>query len=140
MFPSTLEPLSSIKGSLMSHLRYPEDLFKVQRSLLARYHVTNAGQFFSGNDFWANPNDPTSSVAVPQPPYYLTLRMPDQDEASFSLMSSFIPTGTNARNVLTGYLAVDAEAGNRTGSRRRTTARCACSSCHATRRCPGPVR
>ena len=115
VFPSTLEPMSSIKGSLMSHLRYPEDLFKVQRSLLARYHVTNAGQFFSGNDFWANPNDPTSSVAVPQPPYYLTLRMPDQDEASFSLMSSFIPTGNNARNVLTGYLAVDAEAGNEDG-------------------------
>ncbi|KQS99931.1 UPF0182 family membrane protein [Cellulomonas sp. Leaf395] len=115
VFPSTIEPLSSIKGSLMSHLRYPEDLFKVQRSLLARYHVTDAGQFFSGNDFWANPNDPTSSVAVPQPPYYLTLRMPDQDEASFSLMSSFIPTGTNARNVLTGYLAVDAEAGNEDG-------------------------
>ena len=43
----------------MSHLRYPEDLFKVQRNLLARYHVTDAGQFFSGNDFWRNPNDPT---------------------------------------------------------------------------------
>ena len=69
----------SIDGDLMSHLRYPEDLFKVQRNLLARYHVTDAGQFFSGNDFWANPNDPTSSVAVPQPPYYLTLQMPDQD-------------------------------------------------------------
>ena len=66
----------------MSHLRYPEDLFKVQRNLLTRYHVTDAGQFFSGNDFWANPNDPTSSVAVPQPPYYLTLQMPDQDAAS----------------------------------------------------------
>ena len=114
-FPSTLEPLSSIDGDLMSHLRYPEDLFKVQRYLLARYHVTDAGQFFSGNDFWANPNDPTSSVAVPQPPYYLTLKMPDQDAASFSLMSSFIPTGTNARNVLTGYLAVDADAGSEAG-------------------------
>ncbi|WP_315097281.1 UPF0182 family protein [uncultured Cellulomonas sp.] len=115
VFPSSLEPLSSIDGALMSHLRYPEDLFKVQRNLLARYHVTDAGQFFSGDDFWANPNDPTSSVAVPQPPYYLTLRMPDQEQASFSLMSSFIPTGTNARNVLTGYLAVDAEAGNEDG-------------------------
>ncbi|MBO3083727.1 UPF0182 family membrane protein [Cellulomonas fengjieae] len=115
VFPSSLEPMSEIDGALMSHLRYPEDLFKVQRNLLARYHVTDAGQFFSGNDFWANPNDPTSEVAVPQPPYYLTLRMPDQDEASFSLMSSFIPTGTNARNVLTGYLAVDAEAGNEDG-------------------------
>ncbi len=98
----------------MSHLRYPEDLFKVQRNLLTRYHVTDAGQFFSGNDFWANPDDPTSTVKVPQPPYYLTLEMPDQDKATFSLMSTFIPNG-NARNVLTGYLAVDADAGSEDG-------------------------
>ena len=41
--------------------------------------------------------------------------MPDQDAASFSLTSTFIPAGANARNVLTGYLAVDAEAGNEAG-------------------------
>jgi len=115
IFPTSLEPLSQIDGQLMSHLRYPEDLFKVQRNLLGRYHVTDAGQFFSGNDFWANPNDPVAAVSVPQPPYYLTLKMPDQDDARFSLMSSFIPAGGNARNVLTGYLAVDAEAGNEDG-------------------------
>lgn len=113
-FPSTLKPISEIDGATMSHLRYPEDLFKVQRNLLTSYHVTDAGQFFSGNDFWNNPDDPTSTVAVPQPPYYLTLKMPDQKDAKFSLMSTFIPTG-NARNVLTGYLAVDADAGNVAG-------------------------
>ena len=34
IFPDTVKPLSDIKGSLMEHLRYPEDLFKVQRQLL----------------------------------------------------------------------------------------------------------
>ena len=44
------------------HLRYPENLFKVQRELLAKYHVSSAGQFFSGEDFWQTPVDPTESA------------------------------------------------------------------------------
>ncbi|QGQ18798.1 UPF0182 family protein [Cellulomonas sp. JZ18] len=116
VFPTSLQPLEDISGDLMSHLRYPEDLFKVQRALLGQYHVTDAGQFFSGNDFWQSPADPTASNAeVAQPPYYLTLQMPGTDEATFSLMSTFIPSGANARNVLTGYLAVDADAGSTPG-------------------------
>ena len=50
-----------------------------------------------------------------QPPYYQTLQMPGQDAPSFSLSSSFITGGTSDRNVMTGYLAVDAEAGNTAG-------------------------
>ncbi|GIG41692.1 UPF0182 family membrane protein [Cellulomonas phragmiteti] len=116
VFPTSLQPMSDITGDLMSHIRYPEDLFKVQRALLGQYHVTNAAGFFSGNDFWQNPADPTATNSdVPQPPYYLTLQMPGEDTATFSLMSTFIPGGSNARNVLTGYLAVDAEAGNTPG-------------------------
>ncbi|WP_426592884.1 UPF0182 family protein [Cellulomonas sp. McL0617] len=114
-FPTSLKPISDIDGATMSHLRYPEDLFKVQRNLLTQYHVTDSVQFFSGNDFWNNPDDPTSAVSVPQPPYYLTLKMPDQPGAKFSLMSTFIPRGDNARNVMTGYLAVDADAGSEAG-------------------------
>ncbi len=38
IFPGTVKPLADIKGSLMEHLRYPEDLFKVQRTLLSKYH------------------------------------------------------------------------------------------------------
>ncbi len=116
VFPTSIKPMSDISGALMSHIRYPEDLFKVQRALLGKYHVTNAQQFFSGNDFWDNPADPTqANGTVKQPPYYLTLKMPDQSKAAFSLMSTYIPAGSNARNVLTGYLAVDAEAGDAAG-------------------------
>ncbi|MFI2754770.1 UPF0182 family protein [Cellulomonas sp. P22] len=116
VFPTSLSPVSEISSQLMSHIRYPEDLFKVQRNLLTRYHVTDATDFFSGGDFWANPNDPTlGDQQVAQPPYYLTLQMPDQDAASFSLMSTFIPAGNSQRNVLTGFLAVDAEAGTEAG-------------------------
>jgi uncharacterized membrane protein (UPF0182 family) len=114
IFPNTVKPLADISGELMSHIRYPEDLFKVQRTLLAEYHVEDAGDFFSGQDFWTSPNDPTQSGAVAQPPYYLTLQMPGQDQSSFSLTSTFIPFG-GTREVLTGFLAADAEAGDQAG-------------------------
>ncbi len=118
IFPDAVQPLSQIDGELMSHLRYPEDLFKVQRQLLQRYHVTNAGAFFGAQDFWQVPNDPAKQGTNQlQPPYYLTLQMPNQDEASFSLTSTFIPV-SGTRNILTGFLAVDADAGAEAGQKR----------------------
>ncbi len=117
IFPASVKPLSGMSGDLMSHMRYPEDLFKVQRTLLATYHVTDAREFFSGQDFWKTPLDPTVSTSALQPPYYLTLQMPSQEAPTFSLTSTFIPGGGSDRNILTGFLAVDAEAGNTPGKR-----------------------
>lgn len=116
IFPDHLTPVSEISGDLMSHMRYPQDLFKVQRELLTRYHVTDAASFYSGGDFWNVPSDPTVGEAgTKQPPYYLTLEMPGQEDASFSLTTAYIPGGQTNRNVLTGFLAVDAEAGSEAG-------------------------
>src|SRR5690606_1254236 len=53
VFHEAITPMSEISGELMSHLRYPEDLFKVQRNLLTRYHVDTAAEFYSGQDFWS---------------------------------------------------------------------------------------
>jgi uncharacterized membrane protein (UPF0182 family) len=39
----------------MAHLRYPQDLFKVQRALYAKYHVTDPKAFYTGDDFWKTP-------------------------------------------------------------------------------------
>jgi uncharacterized membrane protein (UPF0182 family) len=117
VFPDAVQPLSEISGDLMSHIRYPEDMFKVQRTLLTKYHVDTAEEFFSGQDFWNNPSDPAvrTERAPDQPPYYQTLQMPGQEEPTFSLSTSFIAGGSGDRNVLTGYLAVNAEAGNEAG-------------------------
>jgi len=116
VFPATVKPLSAISGQLMSHLRYPEDLFKVQRELMASYHVGDAGAFFGGQDFWKVPADPTETGGQLQPPYYLSLQMPTQTKPAFSMTSTFIPAG-GARNVLTGFLAVDGDAGTTPGVR-----------------------
>src|SRR3954447_20312216 len=78
VFKNTVKPMTQISGQLMSHLRYPEDLFKVQRALLGRYHVSDAQSFYSGNDFWRVPDDPTQPGPVAHPPYFLPLQMPGQ--------------------------------------------------------------
>jgi uncharacterized protein len=58
-FPGLVKPESDIPADLMQHLRYPQDLFDVQRLLLTQYHVTDPGDFYNGSAFWKVPNDPT---------------------------------------------------------------------------------
>lgn len=115
VFPSTVKPYSEMSADLMAHVRYPEDMFKVQRELLNRYHVTDANSFYANDDVWSVPNDPTQQNRnVSQPPYYLSMRMPGEKEANFSLTSSFIPQQNesgNTRNVMYGYLSANADAG-----------------------------
>ncbi|MCI1663590.1 UPF0182 family protein [Bifidobacterium crudilactis] len=120
VFPQQYKPVSQISGDLMSHLRYPESMFKVQRQLLAKYHVSSASQFFSGEDFWQTPIDPVESKenqaeGVLQPPYYLTMQNQGAAEPTFSLTSSYIPAGSVTREILTGFLSVDSDAGNTAG-------------------------
>ncbi|SEB97232.1 UPF0182 family protein [Microbacterium hydrocarbonoxydans] len=116
IYPSTLKPVSEMSGDLMSHVRYPTDLFKVQRDVLGTYHIDTAGSFAQQDNRWQTPNDPRSD-AVLQPPYYLTMQMPGQDSPRFSMFSTFIPSaqGGSNRDVLMGYLAVDSDAGSEAG-------------------------
>ena len=119
LYPDTVQPKSAMSGDLMAHVRYPSDLFKTQRSVLGSYHVTEAGAFYSQQDAWMTPNDPVEGPGLGslQPPYYLTMQTPGESDSSFSLYSTFIPqsTGESTRNVLTGYLIANADAGSEAG-------------------------
>ncbi|MEZ3159749.1 UPF0182 family protein [Microbacterium sp. BWT-B31] len=115
VYPSTIKPISEMSGELISHVRYPTDLFKVQRALIGVYHVDDARSFYNSDNRWQTPNDPQDEQRL-QPPYYLTMQMPGQESPTFSMFTTFIPSSQgNARNVLMGYLAVDADAGNVAG-------------------------
>ena len=119
IFPTTIEPMSAMSPDLMSHVRYPSDLFKVQRAILGTYHVTDTNSWFQSDDAWITPPDPTQPPASAklQPPYYLTMKMPGADTSAFTLYSTYIPqeSGETARSILTGYLAVNADAGSPPG-------------------------
>jgi hypothetical protein len=115
IFPATVKPESDMSTELLAHVRYPQDLFKAQRAILGSYHVTDAASFYSGDDQWITPNDPTSSTAATalQPPYYLTMKVPGDAKPAFTLYSTFIPNSStsNTRSVLTGYLAANSDPG-----------------------------
>jgi uncharacterized membrane protein (UPF0182 family) len=111
-FPGTVKAKSAIPGDLLAHLRYPQDMFKVQRELLTRYHVTNPAQFYSGSDAWQVPDDPTNKDNSAVPPYYLSMKMPgaEAEGKKFSLTTTFTPNG---RPNLGGFMAIDADAASK---------------------------
>jgi uncharacterized membrane protein (UPF0182 family) len=119
-FPGIVKPESQIPAALVPHLRYPQDLFDVQRLLLTRYHVTDPGAFYSGSDFWKIPTDPTVSAqhslnsargggsAPSIPSAYMSLNPLGDGPQKFALSTPMVTL--NYRD-LAGFLTVDAEAG-----------------------------
>nr|WP_256478167.1 UPF0182 family protein [Corynebacterium stercoris] len=108
-FPDTVKPEAEISDDLRGHLRYPEDLFKVQRALLARYHVDDPGVFFNNDAFWSVPNDPTAkedNQQLSQPPYYIVASDPETGDASFQLITPF--RGLN-REFLSAHMSVSSD-------------------------------
>ena len=65
-FPDVVEPKNAIPADLLDHLRYPQDLFKVQRQVLANYHVTDPGTWYSNPTCGRCPNDPVGGVLADQ--------------------------------------------------------------------------
>jgi len=111
VFPDSVKDKDEIPEELLSHLRYPEDLFKVQRYQLARYHVTEAGDFYQGSDRWEVPKDPNSEGEL-QPPYRLfTAGDGTAADDQWSLTSVFVPRG---KENLASYVSVDSDAESET--------------------------
>jgi uncharacterized protein len=87
-----ITPKAETPAALQEHFRYPQDLFKVQRNLLSRFHVTDPQTFFKGPDFWEVPNAPDApSSDVRQPPFYLNVQLPKQESTTFQLTAGVTP-------------------------------------------------
>ena len=110
-FPGTIQPKKAISKQLLEHIRYPEDMFRVQREILSSYHVTTAAAFYGGQDFWRVPRDPSTfgANAGAQPPYYLTLQMPGEEKPEFALTTPFVPRG--GRENLSAFAVVNSDSG-----------------------------
>ena len=107
-FPNTVQPRSAISPDLLAHVRYPEDMFKVQREILGRYHMTNPASWYQQSDLWQVPNDPAKTATeAKEPPYYLSIKWPGDEAPIFSQTTVFVPKG---RSNLASYLAVNSEA------------------------------
>ncbi|WP_343599638.1 UPF0182 family protein, partial [Mycobacterium sp.] len=108
VFPGTVKPRSEITPELAEHLRYPEDLFKVQRMLLAKYHVNDPVTFFSTSDFWDVPLDPNPTASSYQPPYYIVAKniAKEDNSASYQLTSAM---NRFKRDYLAAYISASCD-------------------------------
>ena len=121
-FPKLFTPGSEISDELRSHLRYPEDLFRIQTNMYGRYHITAADEFYNAGDAWDISQDPgsgspavsntTSTSAAPtattgglvsgakgkrMDPTYLLLRLPGEEKESFLILQPFVPRSRGDR-------------------------------------------
>ncbi|WP_063129642.1 UPF0182 family protein [Nocardia fusca] len=109
VFPGTVEPEESISDELRAHFRYPQDLFGIQRAMLAKYHVNEPREFFTTNAFWSVPSDPTVDTNPHQPPFYVLVGDPQTAQPSFRLASAMV--GFN-REFLSAYISVGSDPGD----------------------------
>ena len=132
-YPSLFAPFSEMPEGLVEHLRYPQDLFRVQGELYLEYHVTDPNELFSGNDAWSLPADPATINRDPASPgaellfgdtrdpataqlsyraeilpYYLLTKLPGEDDLSYLLLQPFTPG--NRRN-MSSFLVADSTPG-----------------------------
>lgn len=94
VFPGLFRPLSELSETLQAHLRYPEDLFRIQAQLYATYHMKDVRVFYNQEDKWEIPTELFGQEEQPVEPYYVILNLPGRDE------SQNRPAGNNAEFLL----------------------------------------
>lgn len=112
-FPDLFTPFDEMPDELRDHLRYPQDLFRVQTNMWARYQISDPESLVIGTERWAVAQNPGREVRVGSSedfideaglitsreeridPYYTLLELPGEDDASFVTLRSFVPFDEN---------------------------------------------
>lgn len=98
VFPDLFRPFSQMPETLRAHLRYPEDIFRVQSEVLRTYHMQDPQVFYNKEDLWAIPREVYSEQEQEMEPYYAIMRLPGSDREEFILMRPFTPN--NKQNMV----------------------------------------
>ena len=91
IFPDLFRPAEDFPSDLQSHWRYPQDYFQIQADQYLTYHIETARGLFNREDLWAIPQELLRQQEINVEPYYVTLRLPDQEEPEFLLILPFTP-------------------------------------------------
>ena len=100
IFPDLFTSADEMPTELQAHLRYPEDLFRVQSDVYTRYHVEDSRVFYNNGAPWQIARDPSTTASQslrvsfpsddrPMVPYYLLMQLPDESDLSYLLLQPF---------------------------------------------------
>jgi len=95
IFPGLFTGLDKISADLRKHLRYPEDLFKIQANMYASYHMRDPEVFYNKEDLWNIPREVAGGVESEMQPYYIIMRLPGFEREEFILLTPFTPANKN---------------------------------------------
>ena len=112
MFPTLMEPIANASPAVAAHFRYPEPLYDVQSRIYGAIHVNDPDQYYNGEDRWDIPASLASEDLLEEssdrdemPAYYLSLPLPGETTAEFTLVRPFVPGGNSARRNMTAWMA-----------------------------------
>jgi uncharacterized membrane protein (UPF0182 family) len=91
IFPGIFRPIAELSSDLRQHLRYPEDIFRVQTYIYSIYHMTSPQVFYNKEDLWQIPVIASRGSENPMSPYYTIMRLPQEKKEEFILMLPFTP-------------------------------------------------
>lgn len=95
IFPTLFKSFKKMPASLKKHIRYPEDLFKIQANLYATYHMLDPQVFYNKEDMWEMAKETIEGGAQPMDPYYLIMKLPGKVKEEFLLILPFTPSNKN---------------------------------------------
>ncbi|KKQ23879.1 MAG: hypothetical protein US40_C0010G0001 [Candidatus Roizmanbacteria bacterium GW2011_GWC2_37_13] len=97
IFPNLFQPMSKMPKSLLSHLRYPEDIFSLQTSIYTIYHMDNPQVFYNKEDQWEIPTiseekkQETTDTVQQMNPRHMIMKLPGEKKEEYILMLPFTP-------------------------------------------------
>jgi len=109
IYPGIFRPISEISPDLRRHLRYPEDIFKVQTYIYTTYHMSTAQVFYNKEDLWQVPVIAGGGGENVMSPYYTIMRLPQEKQEEFILMLPFTPGG---KDNLSAWMAARSDGEN----------------------------
>jgi uncharacterized membrane protein (UPF0182 family) len=92
IFPDLFKPFAAMPADLQKHIRYPEDLFRIQAQVYQAYHMEAAEVFYNREDLWQFPREPAGGGTTLLSPYYIIMRLPGEPQAEFFLMLPMVPS------------------------------------------------
>ena len=101
-FPGLFKPMEAMPEALRTHVRYPQDLFKVQARMYATYHMRDPQVFYNKEDLLSIPMRKVGEEEQEMEPYYTIMRLPGEDSEEFVLLLPFTP---NNRDNMRAWLA-----------------------------------
>ncbi len=95
IFPEMFKPLDTMDPEMRKHIRYPLDLFDIQREVFGRYHMTNSTVFYNQEDVWEIPTEIYMGNEQQMESYYIIMSLPGSKEQDFLLLTPFTPKKKN---------------------------------------------